>query len=132
MTRPAPTLTAESGFFWEGAARGELLIQSCDDCGMLCHPPSPLCPSCHSAARGTTVMSGRGRIASYAIIHHPPNPWFELPIAIVTIELDEGPRIISNICDVPFDEIRLGMEVEAFFEPTEDDLAVPLFRPVAA
>jgi uncharacterized OB-fold protein len=132
VTRPAPTLTADNEFFWEGARRGELLIQGCEDCGTLCHPPAPLCPSCHSAARDTRAVSGRGRIASYAIIHHPPNPWFELPIAVVSVELDEGPRVISNICDVPLEEIRLGMEVEVFFEPTENDLAVPLFRPVTS
>jgi uncharacterized OB-fold protein len=129
--RPAPVLTADTAFFWEGAATGRLLIQACDACGELCHPPAPLCPECHSTARVTRQMSGRGRVASYIIVHHPPNPWFELPIAVVTVELDEGPRVISNLCEVPLAEIELGMDVEVFFAPTEGGLGVPLFRPVA-
>lgn len=76
-------------------------------------------------------MSGRGTVASYIIVHHPPNPWFELPIAVATIELDEGPRVISNLREIPLGDIELGMEVEAFFAPTEGGLAVPLFRPRA-
>jgi uncharacterized protein len=130
--RPAPVVTADNAFFWEGAARGELLVQACGVCGDLCHPPVPLCPRCHSPERVPTKMSGRGHIASYIIAHHPPNPWFEMPIAVVTVELDEGPRVISNVCDIDLADIDLGLEVEVFFAPTEADLAVPLFRPVGA
>lgn len=129
--RPAPVLTADNAFFWEGAAAGKLLIRACGACGELCHPPAPLCPRCHSALRETREMSGRGTVASYIIVHHPPNPWFELPIAVATIELDEGPRVISNLREIPLGDIELGMEVEAFFAPTEGGLAVPLFRPRA-
>jgi uncharacterized OB-fold protein len=68
-------------------------------------------------------------VASYIIVHHPPSPWFALPIAVATIELEEGPRVISNLCDIPLADIELGMEVEVFFAPTEGGLGVPLFRP---
>ena len=72
-------------------------------------------------------------MASYIIVHHPPNPWFELPIAVATIELEEGPHVTSNVCDVSLDAIDLGMRVEVFFAPTErEDVGVPLFRPAAA
>ena len=128
--RPSPLVNADNAFFWEGAARGELLIQACGVCGDLCHPPSPLCPRCHSPQRVYKKMSGRGRVASYMLVHHPPNPYFEMPIAVAVVELEEGPSVTSNICDVPLADIDLGMEVEVFFAPTEGDLAVPLFRPV--
>jgi uncharacterized OB-fold protein len=127
--RPAPSLTADNHFFWEAAAEGKLVIQACGDCGALCHLPSPLCPKCHSSNRVVQEMSGTGRVASYINVHHPPNPWFELPIVIASIELDEGVTVTSNLCDIPFEEIELGMEVEVFFAPTEDGLGVPLFRP---
>jgi uncharacterized OB-fold protein len=74
-------------------------------------------------------MSGSGKVASFIIIRHPPNPWFELPIVAGTIDLDEGVQVISNICDIDPGDIALGMPVEVFFAPTEDGLAVPLFRP---
>lgn len=75
-------------------------------------------------------MSGRGRVASFIIVHHPPNPWFDLPVVVATVELDEGPRVISNVCDIPVDQVEIGMPVEVFFAPTDEPgVAVPLFRP---
>jgi len=126
--RPPPVLTAENEFFWRGAAEGKLLAHRCTGCGRLQHPPTPLCPHCHGAAWELVELSGHGTVASYIIIRHPPNPWFELPIVAGTIDLDEGIQVISNICDVPLDELEVGMPVEVFFAPTEDGLAVPLFR----
>ena len=128
--RPAPVLTAENAFYWEGAAQGKLLIQACGSCGELCHPPSPLCPVCHSTARVAKEVSGRGCVASFVIVHHPPNPWFELPVVVATVELDEGPKVISNVCEIPVDQVELGMPVEVFFAPTDQPgVGVPLFRP---
>jgi uncharacterized OB-fold protein len=128
---PTPVLTADSRFYWEGAGRGQLLIQACGSCGHLCHPPSPLCPICHRADRITQEMSGLGQVASFIIVHHPPNPWFELPIVVAKIELDEGPTVTSNVWDIPVDQIDLGLPVEVFFEETEEPgIGVPVFRPV--
>lgn len=128
--RRAPVLTAENAFYWEGAAQGRLLIQSCRSCGALSHPPSPLCPECHSADRGATEMSGHGHVASFVIVHHPPNPWFELPVVVATVELDEGPKVITNVCNVAVGEVELGMPVEVFFAETDEPgVGVPLFRP---
>ncbi len=131
--RPTPVLTVDNAFYWEGAARGELLIQACGDCGELCHPPSPLCPTCHSPNRIAQPMSGRGRVVSFTIVHHPPNPWFEMPIPVVLVELAEGPRITSNVVEIPLDQLDVGLEVEVLFAATDDPaLAVPVFRPVGA
>jgi uncharacterized protein len=128
--RPAPVLNGDNAFYWDGAGRGLLLIQSCGACGELCHPPAPLCPSCHSPDRVVREMSGRGRVVSYIVVHHPPNPWFRLPLAVAVIELEEGPRVTSNVCAVPTDEIDIGLEVEVFFAPTDEEgIGVPLFRP---
>ena len=105
-------------------------MQSCGECGALCHPPVPLCPVCHSAERQSRPVSGLGRVASFMIVHHPPNPWFEMPIGVVSIELEEGPQVTSNIVDVPLEEVDLGMEVEVLFAGTDDpEFGVPLFRP---
>lgn len=127
---PAPVLDADNAFYWRAAARGELCIQSCGECGALAHPPVPLCPVCHSAERQSRRVSGLGRITSFMIVHHPPNPWFEMPIAVVSVELAEGPQVTSNIVEVPPDEVDIGMEVEVLFAGTDDpEVGVPLFRP---
>jgi uncharacterized OB-fold protein len=78
-------------------------------------------------------MSGRGTVASYIIVHHPPIPWLDLPVAVATIALDEGPSVTSNVCEVAVHEVHLGMEVEVFFAPTDQArIGVPLFRPIEA
>jgi uncharacterized protein len=129
-TRPTPVLDADNAFYWHAAARGELRIQSCGECGALSHPPTPLCPVCHSPERESRLMSGSGRVASFMIVHHPPNPWFEMPIAVVSVDLDEGPQVTSNIVGVPPQEVDLGLEVVVVFASTDDpEVGVPLFRP---
>lgn len=132
ILRPAPVVDRENEFFWTAAAEGRLVIQGCAQCGLLRHPPSPLCPRCHSSAVEQRPMSGRGRIAAFVIVHHPPNPWFELPIAVVNVELDEGVTVASNVPDVALEDLAIGLEVEAYFVPTEGGFGVPLFRPVPA
>jgi uncharacterized OB-fold protein len=132
-TRPAPVLTDDNAFYWEAAGRGQLLIQMCGACGELCHPPAPLCPVCHSPNRQHKETSGRGTVASYIIVHHPPVPWLDLPVAVATITLEEGPSVTSNVCEVAVYEVHLGMEVEVFFAPTDrEGIGVPLFRPIGA
>ncbi len=56
-TRPDPVFTPDAIFFWEGAARGELLGQRCADCKKITHPPRPMCPACHSVKRETVKLS---------------------------------------------------------------------------
>jgi uncharacterized OB-fold protein len=53
-----------------------------------------------------------------------------MPIGVVSVELDEGPQVTSNIVDVPLEEVDLGLEVEVLFAVTDDpEVGVPLFRP---
>ena len=127
--RPAPVLTAENEFFWRGAAEGKLLCHRSAVCGRLRAPTHTPVPALPPNDWNLVELSGRGTVASFIIIHHPPNPWFDLPIVAGTIDLEEGVQVISNICDIDPHAVRLGMPVQAFFAATEDDLAVPLFRP---
>jgi hypothetical protein len=127
--RPPPAQSADTSFFWEGARRGELLIQRCASCGTLRHPPGPGCACCGSLDWDTVRSSGRGIVHSFAVHHYPPIPGFEYPLAIGLIELEEGTRLVSNITGEP-DAIEIGMPVEVFFEDFGDDLVLPQFRPV--
>jgi hypothetical protein len=128
--RPPPAQSADTSFFWEGARRGELLIQRCTSCGTLRHPPGPGCATCGSLEWDTQRASGRGTVHSYAIHHYPPIPGFEYPLAIGLIELEEGTRLVSNIVGAEPNDIEIGMPVEVCFEDFGDDLVLPQFRPV--
>ena len=129
--RPDPIVTDDSAVFWDAATEGRLVAQRCGDCGVLRHPPRPMCPHCHSLNIDVVDLSGRGTIYSYAILHHPQHPAFDYPVFAVLVDLDEGIRVVSNIVGVAKDEIRIGMLVEVDFVPTAGGQKVPVFRPAA-
>ena len=128
-TRPDPVFTPDAIFFWEWAARGELLGQRCADCRKVTFPPRPMCPACHSVKRETVRLSGRGTVASWVIPRHPaPIGFPEAPI-VALIELEEGIRMVSNVIDVAPADMKGGIAVEVRFAPTRGGKAVPVFAP---
>lgn len=78
------------------------------------------------------LMSGRGTVYSYSILHHPQAPAFDYPVLAALIDLDEGVRIVSNLVGVDRDDIRIGMPVQVEFADARDGWVVPVFRPVSA
>lgn len=131
--RPKPTPSRDSAFFWQGVAEGQLLAQCCSGCARLRHPPRPMCPHCGSTEWQPTPLSGRGSVHSWIEPLHPKLPFFEEPLLVALIDLEEGPRLLSNLCEVDPEEVTTGMEVEVFFIPSqegaEDDQPVHQFRP---
>jgi uncharacterized OB-fold protein len=128
--RPQPELTDATRDFWTAGADGELRILHCDRCDVFVHPPAPLCPTCLGRSLRPRRMSGRGRIFSFTINHHPWRAGLEVPFAIALVELEEDPRVrlATNIVDCPLEALRIGMPVEVVFERS-GEIHVPLFRP---
>ena len=48
--------------FWDGTARGELMVQKCSGCGRRRIPPRPMCPDCRSLENEWVRLSGKGRV----------------------------------------------------------------------
>ena len=132
LSRPVPTPSTQTKPFWDGCARGELLIQRCKSCQTVWHPPSPLCPNCFSTDYDWTPASGRGTVYTYSVIHHPFRKIWEphVPYVLAVIELAEGPKLLSNVIDVAPDAVQVGMPVAVTFQPVSDTISLPLFRPV--
>ncbi|MER5196312.1 bifunctional MaoC family dehydratase N-terminal/OB-fold nucleic acid binding domain-containing protein [Streptomyces sp. NPDC002755] len=132
--RPRPVVNRDNAGFWEGVRRHRLLVQRCTACDTLRFPWLPGCNACGSAEWDTVEASGEGTVFSYVVMHHPPFPAFSPPYAIGLIELAEGVRIISNVVDVPYDKVRIGLPVELEFRAYDDadgELVLPVFRPRA-
>ena len=127
-TFPAPHAAWESAGFWEGVRRHELLFQRCTACGQWVHPPRPACPRCRSFEKEWARSSGRGTIHSMVIYRNSPHPAFRAPYAVVLVEMEEGVRLVSNMTDVPPEEIRIGMPVEVVFEEVGQGLTLPKFK----
>ena len=129
--RILPQLTPENEHYWKGGARGELTFLRCGACGTYIHPPSPLCPECLSKQLAPAAVSGRARLLTWTVNHHPWIPGFEPPylIAIVEIEEQRGLRITTNLVNCTPGELRLDLPVRVLFEEREDGIFLPLFEP---
>ena len=127
---PVPIPTPETAHFWEGTKAGELRLQKCDDCSHTYFPPRPFCPSCASKQVSIFKASGRGFLYSY-VINMRDHPAFDAPYSIAIVELDEGPRMMTNIINVEQtpEALQLDMLVEVTFEAVSDDISLPYFQP---
>ncbi len=132
--KPVPRPTPETLPYWEGARRGELVVQHCRSCAGHFFYPRTCCPRCGSTDVEWVRTSGRGRLHTY-VINHRPAPGFEedAPYAIAVVELDEGPRLMSNIVGIGStpEDLVLDMPLEVDFE-VRGDWSVPVFRPASA
>jgi uncharacterized OB-fold protein len=127
--RLAPTTTPDTEGFWNGVRDHKLLIQRCAGCQALRHPPRPMCPRCNALAWDTIESSGRGEVYSFVMPRHPPFPWFEGTYVVALVALEEGIRLVSNLCEIDPGDVTIGMPVEVFFEHFDDGLVLPQFRP---
>ncbi|MBU6280626.1 Zn-ribbon domain-containing OB-fold protein [bacterium] len=132
IDKPLPMPTEESAPFWEGTRRGELRAQRCDDCGHLRWPPAAICPICLSGRHEWVRLSGRGKVHSWIVVHKSQHPafWGD-PFNVAIVELDEGPRLHTNLVDVDLAAIRIGLPVEVAFDPQNDEITLPRFKPAA-
>ncbi len=130
--RPLPRATPETQHFWDGTRERELRLQRCDRCEKAYFPPRPFCPACSSREVSVFAASGRGTLYSYVINHRaPPGSGFEPPYSIAVVELEEGPRLMTNIVGTPQtpEALRLDMPVQVVFEDFGDEITLPFFRP---
>ena len=130
--RARPAINRDNAYFWEGVDAGELRIQRCEGCGALRHPPRPMCDRCGSTQVGHVVASGRGRVHSYVVHHHPPLPGVETPHPVLLVDLEEGVRLVAEAAaGIEADDFAIGREVVLEFKALDDELTVPAFRPAA-
>jgi uncharacterized OB-fold protein len=121
-----PVRNQDTDFFWEGTRQGELRIQRCNACGLLRHPPGPVCSSCHAMDRGYVVSSGRGTISSFVVHHAPQMPGRELPLTIALVELEEGVRFVADVRGNPQD-LAIGDPVVVDWDEVDDELTLPIW-----
>ena len=130
--KPVPVATPESDFFWDKTRKHELWIQICVDCDTAFFYPRMICPDCLEDKIEWFKTSGKGFLYTYMINHRPP-PGFEdeAPYAIAIVQLDEGPRMMTNIVGIENtpENLVLDMPLEVVFEDIVDDMSLPKWRP---
>lgn len=128
-----PQPTPETREYWDGLAAGRLMIQRCIPEQHPYFYPRTSCPVCGAKDVEWVTASGRARLYSY-VISHRPAPGFHPPYVIAVVELDEGPRMMTNIVGVEAiaEQLELDMDLVVAFEARSDEITVPLFRPATA
>jgi hypothetical protein len=134
LARPLPSpITPEARPYWEGARAGKLMLPRCTACRRPFFYPRVACPFCGARAISWIQASGRGRLYSFEIAHQILNKAFRVPTPVILamVELEEGPRLLTNLVNVAPDPaaLRCDMPVEVVFERLTDEITLPMFQP---
>ncbi|MDE0885068.1 MAG: Zn-ribbon domain-containing OB-fold protein [Myxococcota bacterium] len=126
-----PSTNWQTLAFWEGCGRGELVLQRCQDCGIVQHRPRGLCASCLSSSLDHFVASGRAKVHTFTITHQNGMPAFRdaCPYVLAYVDLEEGPRLMTHIVGCAPESVFIDMAVRADFVITDKDLGIPRFVP---
>jgi len=129
--RPVSAPTPLTQGFWDNAQAGRLVVQCCDSCSALRHYPQPLCPDCQSVHWHWQKLIGRGRVYTYTVCHRAFHPYWtdKTPYVLATIQLVEGPRMVSDLPTADTNRVSIGAPVEAFFEDVMTTDGVPARLP---
>jgi uncharacterized OB-fold protein len=130
--KPIPRPSETTRPYWEGAKAHEFRLQRCRDCGQYIFYPRRFCPDCLSDSLEWVRASGRGRIYTYTIVRRPGQSSFreDAPYILAIVELEEGPRLTTNIVEAGLDEVHIGMPVEAVFDDVTPEATIVKFRPI--
>jgi hypothetical protein len=129
--KPIPRPAPESVPYWRAAAERRFELPHCNACSKYYFPPARSCPHCLSADVGFAPASGRGKVFSFVVFDRVYHPAFEAetPYAVALIELEEGPRMISNVIGVDPEKLRCEAPVTVVFDEVADGVSIPKFRP---
>jgi uncharacterized protein len=117
--------------FWEVAREERLLIRHCLDCGAYSYYPRPFCPKFWSERVEWFEASGEATLYTWSVIYNNDRPPFRdrVPYVAAIDDLDEGPRMMTNVVDCPFDDLRVSMALTVKFQPISNEYTIPVFVP---
>lgn len=127
-----PEPNADSRAYWNAARERRLLIRSCKACGTKHFMPRNGCPQCWSEDLEWVESSGHAIVYTFSIVRRAPLPEFaaNAPYVVAMVDLDEGPRMYTNIVGASALEVAIGDRVEVSFDDRGDGCLVPQFARV--
>ena len=128
--RPVPVPDPESAPYWEAVNEGRLVVQRCTRCGNHQLYPRPHCIRCRGPVEWVEA-SGRGTVYSYTVIRQNFSRAFRhlIPYVVALVDLEEGPRLMTNLVGCEPEDVVIGMPVRVTFERVTDEASLPLFAP---
>jgi uncharacterized OB-fold protein len=119
----------ESQYFFDAAREGKFVIQKCTACGEYQFYPRKICIHCGSLEVEWAPASGRGVVHTFTVIHRGMPGWREEgPYVAAIVQLEEGPRMTTNIVECAPSDVKIDMPVEVRFVD-EGQYVFPRFRP---
>ena len=116
------------------AAEGRLSLQRCADCATVIWYPRGLCPS--RGSNETRLVRRERARHDLQLYRRPPRRDGALqrstPYVLAYVELEEGPRVMTNIVHCDVDSVGVGDAVRAVFDLTGEGSALVRFRPERA
>ncbi|MFC5951407.1 Zn-ribbon domain-containing OB-fold protein [Pseudonocardia lutea] len=119
---------AASAAFFDGTARGELLLRRCTTCGHLSEPATATCPACTGRDLEWAPAAGTGVLVSWTVVHaRSTEGAVRTPVGLV--ELDEGPWLEMQVVGTDPERLVPSTKVRVEFERPEGGEALPVARP---
>lgn len=119
-----PPINPETKEFWDAAKDHKFLVPKCPDTGKHLWFPRRVSPFTGKTNVEYVPGKGTGVVYSYSVMRRTASPY-----CIAYVTLDEGPTIMTNIVNVDYDEVKIGMKVKVTFKDLTDEAALPLFEP---
>ncbi len=120
--KPFPTPNVDDGPItplWRAAAQREFRLPRCTSCGTFNWYPKGDCKHCGGRDLEWALLSGRGTLFSWAVVHRalhkPLAPIAPYVSAIVVIDEDRETRFITRLIDCDPAGLHAGMPVEVRF-----------------
>jgi uncharacterized protein len=132
MDKPMPEPTPVTKPFWDGLREHKVRIQYSPSADRYIFYPRILAPGTLADDLEWREVSGAGTLYTFTVADRPTAPpWADsLPQFLAIVELDEGPRLSSELVDVAPDALRVGMRVKAVFQDyPEQDITLLKFAP---
>ena len=129
--RPLPEITELTEPFWTATKAKRLEIQRCDDCQTYRFPPEYGCAACSSTNYTWTEVSGRAELYTWTAVYPPLLPYFaeRAPWPLAVVQLEEGPRMTTNLKGIDLSDYKIGMALQADFEDLDDEITLVVFKP---
>ena len=131
--RPLPVIHPDNKPYWDSLKGHQIKMQKCE-CGTIRFPVSPVCYKCFSGKYEWVPLSGKGKVSAWVIIVQATgNPAWQkdCPFNVALVDLQEGPRLTTNVVQVKNEDIYKGMPVEISYDDVTPEVTLAKFKPSA-
>lgn len=127
---PAPLVTPANERFWAATAQHRFELQRCTSCDTVVWFPQRHCPECWTETLDTFDAAGTGTVYSFTVVRRGNGDWRDAaPFVLAYVELDEGPRVLTNIVNCDPDTVHIDMPVSLVWFDTGEGNALYRFAP---